>query len=168
MLNDINFDKPTAFGTSGTRKYQVQAGAASTIINAGEPVAYALGQQYATQLATNKPVLATDFLAGIAESTSTQTTTADGTVQVWPVVPGVVYTIKPKVAATFFGSGTTPSQTTYNALVGKRVLLDLTSTAYTILAADGSTSGCVIENIDVVQNPGLVAFSFRAGVAYSA
>jgi hypothetical protein len=164
-LNDINFDKAAAFGTSGTRLHQVAASA--TLINAGEPVGKTLGNQYVIPLATNKPAVGTDYMAGIAESTSTNTASAAGTVQVWPLIPGVVYTIKPKVPATFFGSGTVPSQSTYNALVGSRVLIDLTAGSYTILAADSSTNGCVIENIDVVSNPGLVAFSIRQSVAYT-
>ena len=163
---DINFLAPTQFGTSGTRKHLVAASA--TLINANEPVGKTLGSEYVVPLATNKPVVGTDYMAGIAESVSTNTSTADGSVQVFPLIPGVIYTIKPKVSATFFGSGTTPSQSTYNALIGYRVLLDLTSGSYTILASDSSTYGCVIEYIDVVQNPGLVAFSIRAAVAYSA
>ena len=77
-----------------------------------------------------------------------------------PLVPGVIYLIAPKVAATF------NTQAKYNALVGARVLIDVTSDKETILAADGSTSGCVIENLNIQQYPGLVAFSIRTGAAY--
>lgn len=164
MTNDIIFAAPTQFGAAGTKRFEAQAN--TTVINPGEPVSKALGAQYVTAMATNKPVVATDFLAGIAESVSTQTTALDGFVDVFPLVPNTVYLIKPKVPATFFGSGVTPSQSTYNALVGDRVLMDLTAGTYTLLAADGATSGCVIEDIDVTKSGGRVAFSIRMGVNY--
>ncbi len=142
----------------GARKFNVAAGA--TAILAGEPVAKDLGAAIVTAMATNKPVVATDFLAGIAATNSTQTASVDGSVNVYPLVPGVVYMMKPKVAATF------DTQAEYDALVGDRVLIDLTGGSYTILASDGSTSGCVIEALDVAKYPGKVAFSFRNGVSY--
>ncbi len=142
----------------GARKYNVAAGA--TAILAGEPVAKDLGAATVTAMATNKPVVATDFLAGIAATNSTQTASVDGSVNVYPLVPGVVYLMKPKVAATF------DTQAEYDALVGDRVLIDLTAGSYTILATDGATSGCVIEALDVAKYPGRVAFSIRNGVSY--
>lgn len=141
----------------GAKKCNVAAGA--TTINPGEPVARALGAVTVTAMATNKPVVATDFLAGIATTTSTQTASAAGIVYVTPILPGIIYQIKPNVAATW------DTQAEYDALVGKRVLIDLTSSSYTILAADGATSGCVIEPCDVATNPGVVLFSFRNGVS---
>ena len=109
-------------------------------------------------MATNKPVVATDYLAGISTSVSTDTVAAAGYVMVQPLLPGQVWLIAPKVAATW------NTQAEYDALIGKRVLIDLTAGVYTILAADGATSGCVIEYLDVSKHPGKVAFSFRAGV----
>ena len=82
--------------------------------------------------------------------------------QVTPLVPGVTYLIAPKVAATW------DTQAEYDALVGARVLLDLTAGAYTILAADGATNGCVVEPLDISKYPGKVAFSIRNGVSYLA
>jgi len=157
---DIKILDQSTMAGIGAREYQVAASA--TLINAGEPVAKALAAAVVTPMATNKPVVATDFLAGIAATTSTNTASTAGTVWVYPIVPGVVYTIKPKVAATF------DTQAEYDALVGDRVLIDLTSGSYTILAADGATSGCVIEQLDVAKYPGRVAFSFRNGVSYLA
>ena len=156
--NDIIIKDPGTFGTFGTKKYAVAASA--TLIYPGEPVAKALAGTVVTPMATNKPVVATDFLAGIAMSTSTNTASAAGTVEVLPIRSNVVYLIKPNVAATF------DTQAEYDALVGARVLIDLTSTSYTILAADGSTYGCVIEPLDIAKYPGYVAFSFRNGVNY--
>ena len=143
---------------TGAKKYIVASGTTASI-NPGEPVARALAAGVVSAMATNKPVVATDFLVGISTTTSTETASAAGEVWVQPLMPGQVWLIKPKVAATF------DTQAEYDALVGDRVLIDLTTGSYTILAADGATSGCVIEWMDVSKHPGRVAFSFRNGVS---
>ncbi len=157
-IGDITILDQSTMAGIGAREYQVAASA--TLINAGEPVDKALGAAVVTPMATNKPVVATDFLAGIAATTSTNTASAAGKVWVYPLVPGVTYLIAPKVAATF------DTQAEYDLLVGDRVLIDLTTGSYTLLASDGATSGCVIEQLDVAKYPGKVAFSFRNGVSY--
>lgn len=117
-VGDISFAVPNLASHVGARKANVAAGA--TTINPGEPVAATLGGVTVTAMATNKPVVATDYLIGIAASTSTQTAGAAGTVDYFPLTPGQIYMISPKVAATW------DTQAEYDALVGKRVLLDLT------------------------------------------
>ncbi len=159
-LGDIKVLSPAQFGDIGTKKYAVAASA--TLIYPGEPVAKALAGTAVTPMATNKPVVGTDYLAGIATTTSTNTASAAGTVEVMPIVPNVVYTMKPNVATSW------DTQAEYDALVGSRVLIDLTAGSYTILASDGATYGCVIEPLDIAKNPGVVAFSFRNGVNYLA
>jgi hypothetical protein len=156
-LGDITILEQGSTNGRGSRVCNVAAGA--TTINAGEPVARALGAATVTAMATNKPVVATDFLVGIAMTTSTQTASAAGTVEVFPINNGTTYLIAPKVAATF------DTQDEYDALVGDRVLIDLTTGVYTILATDGATSGCVIQPLEVAKYPGKVAFAFRAGVS---
>lgn len=185
MTGDIKPYGAMVFGVAGGKNFQVQNTTAASgsltapAIKSGEPVAKALGAQYATPLATTSstahPAVATDYLAGIASTTSTETSTVDGTVEATPITPGQRWVIAPLVPATFFGSGTSPSQSTYNALVGKRVLLSFvansaagTGGTWTILAADSSANGCVIEDINVLANPGLVAFSFRQALMYTA
>ncbi len=158
MTGDITIKNAEVLAGTGAQKFIVLAGA--TTINPGEPVSKALGAASVTAMATNKPVVATDFLAGVAATTSTQTASADGEVWVYPVVPGVIYLMKPNSTAAF------DTQAEYDALVGDRVLIDLTAGTYTILATDGATSGCVIEALDVAKYPGKVAFSFRQGVSY--
>lgn len=157
-LGDITLFSEQAHGVSGGQTFAVAASA--TLIYAGEPVTKALGGSVVTPMATNKPVVATDFLAGIATSTSTNTASAAGTVTVAKLQPGQIWLIAPKVAATW------DTQAEYDALVGDRVLIDLTAGTYTILATDGATSGCVIEPLDISKHPGKVAFSFRNGVSY--
>ena len=60
------------------------------------------------------------------------------------------------------------TQAEYDALVGARVLLDLTSGTYTILATDSANNGCVVEPLDISRFPNKVAFSIRAGANYLA
>ncbi len=163
MLGDIQVFTEGAFGYPGDDAFCV--GASSTLINAGEPVAKSLGNtagSYVTPAATNTPVVSTDNYAGIASTTSTNTSTAPGSVRVTKLLPGITYLISPKVAATW------DTQAEYDALVGARVLLDLTTGSYTILATDGSTNGCVVMPLDVVKNPGKVRFAFRNAVSYLA
>lgn len=154
---DILVHQASVFGEPAAKKCNVAVSA--TLIYPGEPVVRALAGTVVTPMATNKPVVATDYLEGIATTTSTNTAAAAGEVYVLPLVPGTIYKMKPKVAATW------NTQAKYDALIGARVLIDLTSSSYTILAADGATYGCVIEYIDVAKNPGYIAFSIRNGVS---
>jgi len=150
-----------AFGEQPALTFAVASGTTASI-NAGEPVTKALGSAVVSSMATNSPVVGTDYRAGVATTTSTETASAAGTVSVQPIDARTVYLISPNSAAAF------DTQAEYNALVGDRVLLDKTAGAYTILAADGLTNGCVIEPLDITKYPGKVAFSFRAAVFYKA
>lgn len=160
-LGDITIYK-TGTTLPGSKTHQVAAAASAPNINAGELVLKTLGNQYVIKMATNKPVVGTDYVAGLALTSSTETSTLDGTVDVLPLMTGVIYLIAPKVAATW------NTQAKYNALVGARVLIDVTSGTETILASDSANNGCVIENLNIQQYPGLVAFSIRAGASYLA
>ena len=163
-LGDVKILREGAFGSGAIEKFAVASGTTASI-KAGELVLKALGAAAVTVWTANnnaKPVVGTDFLAGLAMSTSTETTTAAGSVDVMRIVPGVVYLIKPLVAATF------DTQAEYDALVGDRVLLDCTAAGVqTILASDSATSGLVIEPLDVAKYPGLVAFSLRQALSYA-
>lgn len=161
MLGDIQIYDGAAFGYPGDNVFTISSGANASI-NAGEPVAKPLGVAgTVSALATNKPVVATDFLAGIAATTSTDTTTTAGTVRVTKPDELLSYLISPKVAATW------NTQAKYDALVGSRVLFDLTSGVYTILATDGSTNGLIVEPLDIAKFPGKVRFSIRQGAFYN-
>lgn len=158
---DIQFlREDNGFGAPGDVLCNVAAGA--TTINPGEPVVQALGAATVTAMATSKPVVGTDYLVGIATTTSTQTAGAAGTVSVSPLDTSVTYLIAPAVAATW------DTQSEYDALVGDRVVLQLSGGSYTILATDGATNGCVIQPLDISKYPGKVAFKFRAGCNYLA
>lgn len=155
-IGDIQLYESTTSQLNGAKKANVAAGA--TKINPGEPVTQALGGIVVTAMATNKPVVGTDFLAGIATSTSTQTAALAGTVEYLPLQSGLTYIMIPTAPTSW------DTQAKYDALVGKRVLIDLTTGVYTILAADGATSGCVIMPLDISKYPGRVAFAFRNAV----
>lgn len=161
MLGDIQIYSEGAFGYPGDESYAVASGAAASI-KAGEPVTKALGGAAVSAMSTNKPVVATDFLAGVAASTSTDTVAAAGIVKVTKMDVNTTYLISPNSAAAW------DTQAEYDALVGDRVLLDLTTGTYTILATDGATYGCVIMPLDIKKFPGKVRFAFRAGVNYLA
>ena len=155
-VNDIVALGNGPFGEIGTKHYRVQASA--TTIKPGEPVVKSAGSIYVAPMATNKPVVGGDYIIGIAASTSTNTATAVGYVEVTPILPSQTWLIKPNVAASW------DTQTEYNALIGTRVLVDLTSSTYTILASDSADYGCIVEYLEVAKYPGRVAFSFRKGV----
>lgn len=156
-VNDILFQSEIS-PQYGARPMNVGAGA--TAILSGEPVANALGGTTVTQAITNSPVVATDFWAGIAMSASTQTAGAAGTVQVVPLIPGQKFLITPKAPTSW------DTQAEYDALVGKRVLIDLTAGVFTILASDGATNGLVILPMLITDNPGKVLFAIRNAVNY--
>ncbi len=160
-LGDFQVFESGAFGDIGTHTYLVASGTTASI-KPGEPVVRTLGSQYVALAATNSPVVGTQYVVGVAGTQSTETSTAEGKVQVTPLVPGVIYLGNPKVAATW------NTQTKYDALVGARVLWDLTSSAFTILASDGATNGLVVEEINIAEVPNKVAFSIRSGASYLA
>lgn len=164
-LGNITIKEVGAFGVPGAKTFAVASGSTASI-KAGELVLKALGGAAVTVWTANsaaKPVVGTDFLAGLSTTTSTETASAAGVVKVMPIVPGVIYLAAPNVAATF------DTQAEYDALVGDRVLLDCTTAGVqTILASDSATSGLVIEPLDISKYPGKVAFSLRAGLSYLA
>lgn len=157
MTGDFTILEQNSMTARGGRLYNVAAGA--TAILAGEPVARALGAVSVTAAATATPVVATDFFAGIATTNSTQTASVAGSVYVMPLSSGITYLVDPLVPASW------DTQAEYNALVGKRVVLDLTSGKYTVIATDGATSGIVIQAMNISEHPGKVAVAFRAAVA---
>lgn len=146
------FENSNASKMPGSLKYAVNSGTTASIA-AGEPVQKLAGAAYVTQAQTNFPT-ATLRVVGVAASASNETTTAIGTVDVYPATNGQLFLIAPKVAATW------NTQAKYNALCGARVLIDLTSSTFTLLASDSAGNGCIVEYLDIARYPGMVAFSF--------
>lgn len=162
-LGDITLLKDGAFGAQGSRTMRVTSGTTASI-NAGEFVRKALGSAFVLAWGASdnaKPVVATDFLAGLSATSSNETASAAGTVEIIVLVPGQVFLAAPLVAATW------DTQSEYNALVGDRVLLDSSASGVqTLLATDGATNGFVVEYMDITTYPNKVAFSARAGLSY--
>lgn len=76
---------------------------------------------------------------GIAKSISTETASADGEVYTWLPLPGIVYGGFAKT------STTADTQAEIDALSGKRVVFDLTSTDWTVdAAAADAVANCVV------------------------
>lgn len=168
----------------GAKRFKVNNGGPAGI-NAGELVLKPRGAtantggrfvtKWGTSVAT-KPSAGTDYIAGIAASTSTETLTLTGTVDVWPNSPGMTYLITPNNTATF-GVGSTPVQATYDALVGAQVLLNSSASGVqTLLATDnthaasannGAGSALVVEPLDVFKYPGKVRFSILQVANYN-
>lgn len=144
----------------GTIKFAVQSGGTPPAILPGEPVRKVAGAAYAITMPTNGPT-ATLRQVGIALSKSSETASADGTVDVLITKPGQLWLIAPNVAATW------NTQAKYNALVGSRVLIDKTTGLYTALATDGAGNGCIVEYLDISRYPGMVCVSFSTLTAYN-
>lgn len=148
------------FNTVPTVSWQTEA--AATAILAGEPVKLkSAGSPYVIPLADDDLTIATDTVfIGIAASDSTQTASADGLVNVYLPLPGVIYK----------GEATTASNVNTAAkillLQGDRVTMDLISSTYTIdeNAGDNAANAFYIVGGDPVT--GEVYFTIRSGASY--
>lgn len=153
--NDIRIKDAAAAASLPVWTFQTEAGA--TAILAGEPVKLkSTGSQYVIPLADGEPVIGTTTqVMGVAKSDSTHTASVDGTIDVYMPLPGVVYAAKAKTAADV------DTQSELNALVNDRVVLDLTSSSYTVdaSAADGATKGIQIVGGDPARS--VVYFTIR-------
>lgn len=157
--NIIPFENSNAASMNGALPYVVASGTTASI-NSGEPVTISNTRPAnVARMATNSPT-ATLRVVGVAASTSTETLSVAGLVVVVPAAQGQIWLIAPKVLATW------NTQALYNALVGARVLIDLTSGVFTLLAADAAGNGCIVEYLDVAKYPGMVAYSWSSLVDY--
>lgn len=167
-LGDLTPVANPYISASPSRSHQVVAGGTPPAILSGEPVSKTLGNQYVITNPTSGQAVGTNFLAGVATTTSTETASANGSVDVNPIDETTIWLISPAVPATWGLTQGALNQTTYNALVGARVLIQKSGGVYTILASDSSTNGCVVENLNINTTTGKVAFCFRAGLSYLA
>lgn len=165
----IILEQFTEMGRGG-RLYNVAAG---TPIFAGEPVQnIAVGAVAVMPNLTSTPLVSAaagveGLFVGVASTNSTNTATAAGTVNVIPVNSGMTYLANPDVAASW------DTQAEYDALTGKRVLLKNsvtvsstpTSGTYTLLASDSANNGCVVQAMNIANNPAKIAIAFRMGTS---
>lgn len=124
--NDIKLKDVAGLNVVPTLRCQTEA--AATAILVGEPVKFkTLGSQYVIPLADADGVIGTMTpIVGIAASDSTQTASADGFVDVLLPIPGTIWEIKAKSAAS------ADTQSEINALVNDRAIIDLTTGVYTL------------------------------------
>lgn len=160
----VPFESAASGKMTGGLKYKVTANSTGSNgsvsrINPGEPVTKVAGAAGVLAAATNAPTT-TLRIVGVASSTSTETASVDGTVDILPSTNGQLFMITPNVATSW------NTQAKYNALCGARVLIDNTAGVYTILATDGASNGCIVEYLDISRYPGKVAFSFSPLVDY--
>jgi hypothetical protein len=160
-LGDIViYQQASSQGGAGSRRFNVAASAA--VINAGEPIALVAGSSTVIVAATNFTTITSPFVSytvtgtgflGIAETSSTNTASTAGKIDVMLANPGTVYLVTANSATTV------STQTKYDALVGKRVLLDLTSGSYTSLVTDSALNGFVIQPLEIAKYPGKIALT---------
>lgn len=186
-LGDVVIYDDGVFGPANSKRFKVNTGGPA-FINAGELVLISQGNQssagsagkgsYATRWTTStatKPIVGTDFVAGLAASTSTETTSAKGVVDVFVNAPGMTYIGNPDTAATW------NTQAKYDLLVGSRVLLSTTSAGVqTVLASDKggakpvsggaaatAMAGLIVEPLDISKYPAKVRFSLNQNLNYT-
>lgn len=154
-LDDFKLVKQGGLSSVPTYKYRVQAGA--TNIKRGEPVKLSsISGEYVVPLADNEPVTGTPTFLGIAATTSTETASADGFVEVYKPLPGLVFRAK----ATTPGNIDTDSE--LKALLNHHVAIDLISGVYTVdeNATHAGTNGVIIIDGDIVN--GTLDVEFKA------
>lgn len=138
--NQIKIDK--GLSMSWEQTYVVASGGVGTIargsptkcVTADGSVAGAI-----VPMVDGDGLVTAERFTGIAKAVSTDTASAAGVGEVWAPVPGILYrgTAKSASAAT--------SQSNINALMGKKVLFDLTASVWTIdTAATDALVNCVV------------------------
>lgn len=115
----------------------VGSGAAASINN-GEPTKE--GSSGAVAIMVDGDGTTSQNFSGIAKSVSTDTASAAGEVYTWIPLPGVLYEAVAKSATA------ADTQAEIDALMGKRVVFDLTSTTWSIdtAASNAATNGVII------------------------
>jgi hypothetical protein len=135
---DIKIQDVGGLSSLSVIQYPVQASA--TLIYPGEIVKQTT-VPYVIKLADGDPVISTTLaVVGLAKSTSTNTASADGTVDVFDVQPG---TVLRGVAKSSTAANTAAKIT---ALIGKFTVIDVTSSLFTVDTANAgaNTAGFVI------------------------
>lgn len=162
-IGDFTILEQASTAGRGSRTYNVGTGA--TIINPGEPVTRAAGGIVVTRMYSTavtgiaQPAVATDFVVGIAQTTSNNTIALAGTIEIIPTNSGTTFLANPKDSTLW------DTQAEYDALVGKRILVDLASSAYTVLSTDSANNGLIVMPLDISKYPGKVAVAFRAALS---
>lgn len=126
-----------------SKKWIVASGGAATIAvgtpTFGADAAAASPWTGAVAIGSDGNGTTSQRFTGIAKSISTDTASADGEVYTWLPLPGIVYSGFAKTAST------ADTEAEVDALSGKRVVFDLTSTNWTVdAAAADAVANCVV------------------------
>lgn len=147
-------------GSIPVKKWQTEAG--SSAIAAGEPVKLkSAGSPYAIICADADLTIGTDTVfLGVTANAGSHTASADGTVDVYVPLPGVVYGAAAKTATA------ADTQAEIDALEGDRVVLDLTSSKWTVdtAAGDGANNAFYIVGGDPKHSE--IHFTCREDATY--
>ena len=124
-----------------TLPFVVKQGVAA--INPGEPVKIlpaGVGQYYVVPLADADGTVRSMYFVGIAAKASTQTSSADGSVEVYLDQPGTIYALKAKTTAA------ADTQAEIDSRLFYRLVIDLTSSKYTLddPAADSQLNAFIV------------------------
>lgn len=135
-------------GHANVPTFTARVEAAATAIVPGEPLKRGgTGANYAIPLATGDPEITADLVLGVSANASSETATADGIVQYYPALPGLLY----RTAATTPANIDTDAKLL--ALEMDRVTYDLTGAIYTVDENEGDNSdhGLVIIGGNIVD-----------------
>lgn len=133
-------------GPAFSKTWVVPSGGVGTI-NAGVPCKASDAAAASPYLGTTVTMVDGDGttsqrFTGIAKSDSSDTAAAAGTVELWLPFPGIIYSGKAKTAST------ADTQAEVDALSGKRVVFDLTSTTWSI---DAAAADAVVNNVVIIS-----------------
>lgn len=142
-VGDIKLKYPDGVVYSELRL--VASGGAATINN-GEPTKQ--GTSGAVAIMADGDGTTSQIFTGIAKTVSTDTSAASGIVYTWLPFPNIIYEAKAKSATAAI------TVAAIQALQGKRVVFDLTGTAWTVdsAAADNAANTLVITGGDMNTN----------------
>ena len=159
MFNQIVFLKGNQ-GNNPTKTWSMQAN--TTVVTSGQPVILGSTLPYVIAAPTASPVIGTHVFAGFTNGMSSQTASADGTVDVYVPMQFAVLMLPALVPANI------ATQAQYNAVEGHHTLFNLTAGVYTVdESANSANNGLFIVHLDVAKYPGMVAFVVRQSVTWT-
>lgn len=129
---DMTFEVQAVVASGGAAT--IQRGTPTKCVTADGSVAGAV-----IPMVDGDGLVTAERFTGLAKDNSTDTAAVAGIVNLWAPVPGLLYRGSPKTATSC------NTQAKLNALFGKKVLFDLTSTTWTVdTAATDALVNCVV------------------------
>ena len=155
--NDVKIVDTAGHDTVPTKTFLVddQTTTSDSTIYPGEPVKIygAEGGNYVTHVGDGEPAIGTDIVVGIAASESTETSSAEGTVEVYLPLPGVIYRCD-ATASGNLGDG----------VVLDTVTFDYSNSVYTVDEDEGTDENVHgLRIVDYDSSDGTVDFMFKSG-----